>query len=68
MLVANITPQAPAWRAGLQPGDRLVNWAGAASLRALQASLSGAAGARVDLLVQRDQRTATLAVELQDLV
>lgn len=68
VLVANITPQAPAWRAGLQPGDRLVNWAGAASLRALQASLSGAAGARVDLLVQRDQRTATLAVELQDLV
>lgn len=68
VLVANITPHAPAWQAGLQPGDRLVNWAGAASLRALQASLSGDPGARVELLVQRDQRAATLAVELQDLV
>lgn len=68
VLVANITPHAPAWRAGLQPGDKLANWQGAASLRALQASLSGDAGGRVELLVQRDQRAATLAIELQDLV
>lgn len=68
VLVANVTTNGSAWAAGLRPGDRLLNWPGAASLRALQASFSQHAGSQVELLARRGQRTATVAVELHDIV
>lgn len=67
ILVARVTSGAPAWRAGLRPGDKLVRWDGAASLRGLSQRFSRPPGARADLIAQRGERTAAIHLVLEEL-
>jgi C-terminal processing protease CtpA/Prc len=63
-----VTPGSPAFRAGVDPGDRIVGWSGDGGLDALSYALQGPPGEAVELIVARGDRRAPVKLVLAELI
>lgn len=68
VVVDAVAPGSPAFKAGIDPGDRIVGWNGDGDLDALSHALQGPPGETIELVAARGDRRAPVKLVLAELI